>query len=216
MVQVIDTDRAQGLLERAWWVAGSPCSGKTTMAARLARAGGAHLYSCDEAFERLARRARAHGAATFAKVTSWTVRDRLAQDVEDQVADVVRLAGEQWSLVVEDLLDLPGPVVVEGAALLPDLLAGAGVRPGRAVVVVPTEAFQREHYVRRGWARDLIGATAQPEVAFDRWMQRDARFAAVVAEQARARGYLVLVTDSGSTLDVAYAHLLDGFDRLLC
>ena len=163
-----DTDRVQGLLERAWWVAGSPCSGKTTMAARLARAGGAHLYSCDEAFDAHAGRARAHSAPTFRKVTSWGTQDRLAQDVDDQVADVVRLAGEQWPFVVEDLCDLPGPVVVEGAALLPDLLAGAGVRPGRAVVVVPTEAFQREHYARRGWARDLIGATTQPEVAFDR------------------------------------------------
>ena len=45
-------------------------------------------------------------------------------------------------------------------------------------------------------------------------MDRDARFAAVVAEQARARGYPVLVTDGGSTLDAAYARLVGGFDRL--
>jgi hypothetical protein len=49
-----------------------------------------------------------------------------------------------------------------------------------------------------------VHETADPDAAFRRWMQRDARFAAAVADQARALGYRVVVTDgSRSVQDTA-------------
>lgn len=101
----------------------------------------------------------------------------------------------------------PGLLVIEGAALLPELLAALGVPTGRAVWVVPTGALQREHYTRRAWAGDLVERTIDPVAAFEQWMQRDARFAEMVTEQAHAVGYRVLVTDGTTSVTSAAATL---------
>ena len=85
--------------------------------------------------------------------------------------------------------------MVEGAALLPELLAARRVPPEEAVWIVPSEEFQRSHYRRREWAWPLLAGLDDPEAAFDRWMRRDIRFAERVAEQAHDRGYRVIVTD---------------------
>ncbi|GAA2383132.1 hypothetical protein [Dactylosporangium salmoneum] len=173
----------------SWWIGGSPCSGKSTVAGLLAAARGATLYSCDDAFER-----HAAGPA-FAKVAAMGVAARLAQPVEVQVADVLQLYRDEFPLILRDLAAVPGPVLAEGAALLPELLAAHKVPATHAVWIVPTEPFQRRYYARRPWARALLAATPDPDASFDRWMRRDAAFARLIATQARAAGYRVLTVD---------------------
>lgn len=84
------------------------------------------------------------------------------------------------------------------------MLADLQVPPNRAVWIVPTEDFQRSRYVQRDWAHTFLPSVPEPQSAFDRWMQRDAQFAIAIADQARALGYHVLVTD-GSTSAAAMA-----------
>lgn len=195
------------VLSRTWWVGGSPCSGKTTLARRLARDVGGSVYSCDDAFDRHAGAVDEESGPTLRKVTEWDVGRRLAQPVEVQVRDVFALYREEWPLVLADLRALHGPVVVEGAALLPELVVDLEVPVDRAVWVVPTEAFQREHYARRPWAMDVLRCTRDPAESFERWMERDARFALEVAEQARELGRPVQVTAGDMSLEEAHASL---------
>jgi len=42
-----------------------------------------------------------------------------------------------------------GPLLVEGAALLPEQLERIQVRPGKAVTIIPTRKFQVAHYSNR-------------------------------------------------------------------
>ncbi|WP_433073314.1 hypothetical protein ACQP1P_25350 [Dactylosporangium sp. CA-052675] len=179
-----------------WWIGGAPCSGKSTVAGLLAGARDLPLYSCDDAFER-------HGGPTFDRIRAMSVGDRLAQPVEVQVEDVFRLGREQFPAI---LAELPETGIAEGAALLPELLDAHGVPRDRAVFVVPAEEFQRRQYRRREWARELVAGTADPEGAFDRWMERDATFARLVADQARDLGYPVVTVDgSEGAEDIAAA-----------
>lgn len=92
------------------------------------------------------------------------------------------------------------------AALLPELLAGHNVPPDRAVWLVPTEDFQHRQYRQRTWAHNLLAGTLDPERTFTRWMQRDAAFAQIVADQAGELGYPVITVDgtAGAT-DIAAA-----------
>ncbi|MEV4280775.1 hypothetical protein [Actinoplanes xinjiangensis] len=188
------------------WIGGSPCSGKSTVAANLAAADGLPLYSCDDAFER-----HAAGGPVLRKVTTMSVGDRLAQPVDVQVDDVFRLYREEFPLILDDLREAGTATVVEGAALLPELLAGIDVPRHRAVWIVPTEDFQIHHYRQRSWAHELLAGLDRPDEAFRRWMRRDAVFAATVAAQARDLGYPVIVTDGSVGVQQTTAMV----DRLL-
>ncbi|WP_367128020.1 hypothetical protein [Saccharothrix sp. HUAS TT1] len=175
----------------------------------LAAAWGATAYSCDDRFERHA--AEAPGGVA-ARLVSWSAGERLARPVGVQVADRFAAYREQFPLVVRDVAAIGGAVVVEGAALLPELVAGLGVPAARAAWLVPTPRFQVRHYARRAWARELLRDAPDPGGAFRRWMRRDARFAAAVAGQARDPGHRVVVVD-GSRSAARIAADLFGVDR---
>ena len=183
------------------WVGGAPCAGKTTVATALAGLRGARLYSCDDAFDRHAAAIGASAGPTLKKVTGMDIGARLAQPISTQVDDVFRLYREEFPLIVDDVAGIGGAVVVEGAAVLPTALAAHRVPPDRAVWLVPTEDFQRRHYRRRPWVRELLADVADPAVAFDRWMRRDAAFARLVAGQARDLGYRVVTVDGTAAVE---------------
>jgi hypothetical protein len=188
------------------WIGGSPCSGKSTVAGLIASSRNRLLYSCDDAFQRHAAAVEPAEGPALKKVTTMDIGDRLAQPIEVQVDDVFRLYREEFPLIAQDLTEAGGPIVVEGAALLPELLAGQNVPHDRAVWIVPTEDFQRRQYRRRGWAHDLLASTADPDRAFQRWMRRDTVFAHLIAGQARALGYPVISVDgTASATGVAAA-----------
>jgi hypothetical protein len=127
-----------------WWIGGSPCSGKSTVAATIAAARAVPVYSCDGAFAR-----HADAGPVLRKVTGMSIGDRLAQPVDVQVDDVFCLYREEFPLILDDLRTAAPGTVVEGAALLPELLAGICVPGHRAVWIVPTWEFQVRHYRQR-------------------------------------------------------------------
>lgn len=118
LMELVRLPVVSDLLERVWWVGGSPCSGKSTLAQAVAAGCGVALYSCDDAFEPHAASVAPANGPTLKKVTSLGVTERLSQPIDVQVADVFKLYREEWPLILTDLQALSGPVVVEGAALL--------------------------------------------------------------------------------------------------
>jgi hypothetical protein len=183
------------------WIGGSPCSGKSTVAQRLAAADGWSLYSCDDHWDDHVARATRDRLPVLTKVGSLAADVRLRQPIDVQVADVFEAYREEFALIRADLADVAMPVIVEGAALLPELLATMGVPADRAVWMVPTEAFQRAYYARRPWARDLLAGTPDADDLFDAWMRRDAAFAGLVARHAEDLEYQVVWVDGSVSVE---------------
>ncbi|MFL5759511.1 MAG: hypothetical protein ACJ789_07225 [Thermomicrobiales bacterium] len=199
----MNDSQANGRLP-VYWIGGSPCSGKSTVAETIAAKYAFTLYNCDEAYfrhlevaspDQFPRLYRA-GRATPEEV--WLLRS-----VEQQVADELTLYREEFPLIVNDVQSLPAApaVIAEGAALLPASLAKAGTPRDRAVWIVPTEAFQREQYAKRPWRHDVVKDCSDPEQAWENWMARDAAFAKAVVAEATALGLKVMTTDGMRSID---------------
>jgi hypothetical protein len=141
---------------------------------------------------------------TFHRLAQMAWDEVWMRPVEVQVAEEIACYREEFAMIVDDLLalDRSRPVIAEGAALLPDLVCGLLPDRSRAVWVVPTESFQRQHYTleKRPWVKDILRHCQDPTQAFANWMDRDVGFAEWVARRARELDLEVLMVDGQRTI----------------
>lgn len=189
-------------LSHVYWMGGSPCSGKTSIAQALAGEFGLHYYSCDDAFYRHAKIITAEAQPAFYRAMRFTSEELWMRPVEALVEDEITIYHEQFPLILADLLALPSdtPVLAEGAALLPELIAPLLDAPERGIWIVPTAAFQQHHYAQREWAKDVVKDCSDPARAFQNWMERDMRFAQQVGQQADDFGLRLFVVDGSRSI----------------
>jgi len=114
---------------------------------------------------------------------------------------------EHFELIRGDLLSLPGPrsTLVEGTCLLPDLVCQELTDRHQGIWLVPTEAFQRQHYPERGnWVNHILRQCRHPDRALQNWMDRDAEFAQwVITTTARLRLESIVVDGSHTVEETA-------------
>jgi shikimate kinase len=168
-----------------FWIGGSPCAGKSSIARLLAARHGLRHFECD------------------AQLTPPADPDkcgRLARPPEWQAAREIEYYREQFGAVVASLPP-DDRVLAEGTDLLPELLAGHGVPVNQAIWIVPTPEFQLRHYARREWVAGYLAECADPVRAFDNWMRRDMLYADHVRTQAAALGATVVIVDGAASLE---------------
>lgn len=191
-------------LAHVFWVGGSPCSGKSSITQILADEHGLNVYRCDDAYWEHAKRVAPVEQPTFHRLAQMAWDEVWMRPVEVQVAEEIACYREEFAMIVEDLLalDRSRPVIAEGAALLPDLVSGLLLDRSRAVWVVPTEPFQREHYTleKRPWVKDILRHCQDPTQAFANWMERDVGFTEWVVRRARELDLEVLMVDGKRTI----------------
>lgn len=184
-------------------IGGSPCAGKSSVAAMLARWYDLRHLECDfRSDDRLARMA-GRGLRAFEELSALTTCERLSRTPSWQAERELEFYREQFDFLLAELDALPSdrPVIVEGADLLPDLLQRAGVDLERAVWLVPTAEFQMRHYAARDWVTGYLRDCADPEAAFRNWMRRDVLFAERVRELAATVGGRVIVVEGTVSID---------------
>jgi 2-phosphoglycerate kinase len=189
-------------LEHVYWIGGSPCAGKSSLAEILAARYGLYLYQADEAYVRHEKIVTQESHPIFYKLTHSSSEDVWMRPVEQQVEEEIRLYQEEFPLILEELLALPKsqPILAEGAALLPECVIPLLSERQQATWIIPTEEFQLTHYGRRAWAKEVVKTCTNPEQAFHNWMQRDRRFAAFIEQEASRRGMAVMVIDGTRSL----------------
>ena len=119
------------------------------------------------------------------------------QDPEDLLEFNLNFYREEWTLILEDLETLPTPLLLEGAACMPELVP----LEWPAVWLVPTPELQRHHYAQRPWIAGVLEVASNPLEAFDNWMARDELFAQYVLEQCKRLNRPVRVVDGTQTLE---------------
>ncbi len=195
---------------------GSPCSGKTSIAMSLIERYGMTYYDCDQALYRHNEQVTPEKQPVFYRVMRLPPEELWMRPVEQQTAEELAIYREEFPLILADLLAMPKdrPVLVEGAALLPECVAPLIDTPRRAIWVVPTAEFQWEHYSQREWAQGYVRDTSDPRKAFQNWMQRDIQFARFVRGDAEQRGLRAIVVDGQRSLAENIRLVEDHFEGL--
>ena len=182
---------------RVFWLGGSPCSGKSSITELLVEQFDLQVYKCDDYFDTHLQRATPDDHAHFYRIGQMSWDDIWMRPVAEQVASEIALYREQFSMILADLRTMPDdkPILVEGAALLPDLVAPLLIKPLQAIFIVPTEQFQKTTYAQRNWIQGILAQCRDPEQAFANWMDRDVEFGRWVGATAVAHNLHVLTVD---------------------
>jgi 2-phosphoglycerate kinase len=197
-----NTIDADDWLPTAYWLGGSPCAGKSSVADRLAERYGLTVYRCDEAYFRHVQVCNPVDHPTLHAITGMSWDEIWMRPVDVQVAAEFAAYREEFAMILHDLRGLPRdrPILVEGCALLPELVAPLS-RSQRALWFVPTPAFQRHHYSQRGFIEEILSQCRDPQQAWDNWMSRDEQFGRQVAADARQYSFTVELVDGRRSIE---------------
>jgi 2-phosphoglycerate kinase len=189
--------------DHVFWLGGSPCAGKTSISTILANRFDLGVYHVDNAFERHAQSfdPALHPTLTKWRESSWN--QRWMQPIDNLVGDVIACYQEHLTFILEDVRSLPKnkPLLVEGTALLPRLVASLMPSRSRAIWLVPSAEFQRKNYSQREWVRGILEQCDNSSVAFHNWMERDAEFARWLAAEVSVLGMELLQVDGTHTTE---------------
>src|SRR4051794_25909438 len=124
-----------------YWMGGSPSSGKSTITEALAARFGLQVYRCDDAHFQTPKLISPECQPIFAHLTQASCDEIWMRPVAQQIDEELALYREEFPLILSDLANLlmSGPVIAEGAALLPELVDAFVVRRDRSIWIVPTE-----------------------------------------------------------------------------
>jgi hypothetical protein len=205
------------LFERSYVLGGSPCSGKSTIAERLAREFGLIYYKVDDHEGRHIALADPQVHPTMVAFARMSWNEIWTRPVDVQVQEEFVFYTERSSMIVDDLQDFKdqGPIIMEGAAFLPALVHAWGVNAGHAVFLVPSKDFQWVNYAERPWIRSILDSCTNPQQAFENWMARDHRFGLEIIQQAQAFGYPTILVDGKKDKDALYQQVLEHFDWMI-
>lgn len=200
-VNILLTD-SHAALANVFWLGGSPCAGKSSLSLLLAECFQLDVYHVDEVFETHVRRFDAVLQPALTKWCAASWEQRWRQPVDSLLREVIACYGEHFRLVLADIRARAHsrPLLVEGSALLPGLVARVLPARHHAVWLVPSADFQQTHYAQRAWVGEILAQCAEPDAAFRNWMERDARFARWVAAEVEARGLELLEVDGTRTI----------------
>jgi hypothetical protein len=191
-------------LRHVYWIGGGSGAGKSTIARRLAARHGLRVFATDDAMADHGRRTTPQDAPQLSAFAAMDMDERwLNRSPETMLETFHWFRGEGFGLIVEDLLRLPPEpgVIVEGFRLLPRLVQPLLAEPGHAVWLLPTPAFRRAAFARRGTLWEIAGRTSDPERALRNLLDRDQMFTQRVGQEARRLGLPVLEIDVTMTED---------------
>jgi hypothetical protein len=161
------------------------------------------IYRCDEAFYDHVKRVDPDSPPAFHKVASYDVDSLWLRPAEQQLSEEIELFRDEFRMILDDLIALPSgrPIISEGAALMPEVVAQLGIDRRKMIWMVPTEGFRRTHYELRDWRHDVLCTCSDPDRGWENWMARDAAFACEVARQAHASSLELVIVDGSRSID---------------
>lgn len=203
------------VLDHVYWIGGSACAGKSTLAEMYAKKYGLELYSCDDYFNEHLNSITDNYPGMF-KVSKMNPEQAfVSRTIDEQLKVYIQSLEEDFQFVIKDLYQKGNkPIVVEGNQLLPYLVSPYLTKTHRGIWVIPTKEFQEKYYANRSWISSILDSTSNPQKAFANWMTRDALFANMVAKEAKILNLSLLTVDCRDDIIENFKKIEDVFNVL--
>lgn len=194
-------------LRHIYWIGGGSCSGKSTIARRVAERWDLLLYSTDDVMAEHSRRSTPEECPLLHRFLAMSMDERwLLRSPEKMLETFHWFQGEGFRLIVEDLLRIPADrrVLVEGFRLLPRLVQPMLSHYSHAVWLLPSPEFRRATMDRRGGVRaGFLARTGDPERALANLLARDEMFTQRLAREVERMGLSWIPMDPGFSEEAA-------------
>lgn len=201
--------QCSNIYQNMFWIGGSPCSGKSTIAEMLINKYGYKYYKCDDHLDDYIKTGVKDKITIMEKFNSMNLDETWLRDVDEQVNDEILFYNEAFKFVLKDLRvnSSMQKTIVEGAGLMPHLIEAYGISSKRYVSIIPTKEFQVEKYSLREWVKEYLKNCSDPEKAFSNWMERDAKFAQKVRTDAEDRRQMLIINDGKKSIENIFSEI---------
>lgn len=200
-------------MTKIYYIGGSPCSGKSTVAEIIASKFNLQYFKVDDFLDDYIAKGKEKGKPFSTKSINMTVDESWLRSPIEQNEEELEIYREMFEFVINDLrkIDSPKDILAEGAAFLPELMNCIGVNRNHYICIVPTKEFQYFHYKQRPFVPYVLEGCSNKEQAFENWMERDAIFAETVKQSAEKLGYRTIVTDGKKDINYTYRQVCKAF-----
>ena len=194
-------------LERILWIGGGTDAGKTTTATVLSEKLDFLVYHYDRSSGAAEQLGRNKAPRTFewkamSEDERWSLRHP-----EEIALHTFEAQEETFPVKLQEILAMTREswVIAEGFAFTPKLIAPLLSSVNQAIWMVPTEAFKRNSFKRRGKDKDREReGSLDPVLATQNQFDRDMIMAAQMREAVETRGLKLLEVDgSRSSMEIA-------------
>ena len=184
-----------------YYIGGSPCSGKSTVAQALSEKFGLLYFKVDDHLSRYLKMGASDGKECCRSVGRMTPDQNWMRDPLIQCGEELLIYQEIIDYILDDLenADGRGGIITEGAAYLPMLAKRYNIPSNRYISITPTKDFQIFHYTKRTWVPHILAGCSDQARAFENWMERDALFAKAIQQQCSELGYISLINDGNAS-----------------
>ena len=190
-----------------YYIGGSPCSGKSTIAERLAEKYGLQHFRQDDYLEEYIKRGAKAGHDLCKKISEMSNEEMWMRSPKELWEEEITLYEMIFSNTIIDVLALSktAAIIAEGAGFMPHLVKQLGVDKTHYVCVTPTREFQLDKYAKREWISIHLRGCTDEKKAFENWMERDVLFGEFVTQAAKELGFPYLVVDGTSSIEENFA-----------
>lgn len=186
-----------------YYIGGGICSGKSTLARRLADRYGMAYYCLDDHLDEFMDLGARKGDAYLKNAYKMQGDALWMRDTAEMAEESLEIYRRIYKFCLRDLRRLAehGDVIAEGAGYLPELMKNDDVAADRYICMVSAPNFERQRYETMNFVNYCLALCSDRDKAFDNWMDRDARVAFYVKKSAEENGYSVFTIDNASSED---------------
>ena len=200
--KLIIEDKLRSIIDNTYFIGGSPCSGKSTIAEQLSKYYNLKYFKIDDYEQAHIEKASPERHPIMYKWSQLSWDKIWLRSVQKQVAEEFEFYRERFPMILSELekFQSAGRVITVSAALLPELLKELNLDKHRVIYLIPAKEFQVKHYSKRSFKDEILEKCSQPEEAFKNWMERDHLFGRKVRDQAKEFGYKVIDVDGSRSI----------------